>query len=76
MIKITRISSNSIEGLVGARCANGYYHVKIRLNGFKIIDSECECGEKFCRHAIQLQLHYVSAVRNDNNCKASRRNSH
>ncbi|WP_231961231.1 MULTISPECIES: hypothetical protein [Sulfolobaceae] len=58
MIKITSVNGNIIEGLVPARCALGYYHVKVRISGYKIESSECECGEKICKHAIQLFLHY------------------
>ncbi|WP_338600179.1 hypothetical protein V6M85_11455 [Sulfolobus tengchongensis] len=72
MIRIISINSNSIEGFVDARCATGSYHVKIRIDGFKIIESECECGEKFCRHAVQLYLHYMRVRSNANHDKTLR----
>ncbi|BFH72424.1 hypothetical protein SJAV_03680 [Sulfurisphaera javensis] len=48
-----------VEGLVPAKCAVGYYHVKIKLQGFRIIESKCDCGENFCTHAIKLEFAYV-----------------
>lgn len=75
MVKITSVHDNIIEGLVKARCSVGYYKVRIRINGFKIVESECECGNKICRHAIQLYLHYIRVKGNDNNDKTFRGNS-
>ncbi|QGA67706.1 hypothetical protein GFS33_01735 [Sulfolobus sp. E11-6] len=69
MIIITAMNNNIVEGLVSARCAVGYYKVKIKVNGFKIVDSECECGQKFCRHTVQLYLHYIRVRNNDNHNK-------
>ncbi|GAA5418456.1 hypothetical protein [Sulfurisphaera tokodaii] len=45
-----------IEGLVPARCTLGYYHVKVTVKGFRLIDSSCECGEKLCPHAVKLEM--------------------
>ena len=62
-IKILRVSKKDgfeeVEGLVPAKCAVGFYRVKIKLQGFKLIDSECECGQKICSHAIKLQMAYI-----------------
>jgi len=62
-IKILRVSKKDnfeeVEGLVPGRCAVGFYHVKIRIQGFKLIDSECECKEKICSHTIKLQMAYI-----------------
>lgn len=69
MIIITSIDNNIVEGLVGARCAAGHYKVKIKINEFKIVDSECECGQKFCRHTVQLYLHYMRVKNNVNHHK-------
>ena len=62
-IEILRVSKKDsleeVEGLVPAKCAIGFYRVKIRIQGFKLIDSECECGQKICPHAIKLQMTYI-----------------
>lgn len=62
-IKIVRVSkyndgSEEVEGLVPARCAVGYYKVRIRVHDFKLLDSHCDCGEKICPHAIKLEMAY------------------
>ncbi|AKA73645.1 hypothetical protein SULI_06710 [Saccharolobus solfataricus] len=72
MIIITSINNNLIEGFVGARCVAGYYKVRIKIDGFKIIYSECECGQKFCRHAIQLFMHYMRVRDHVSNYKTIR----
>jgi len=50
-IKILHVSKKDgfeeVEGLVPAKCALGYYHVKIKVQGFKLLKSECECKERF-----------------------------
>ena len=62
-IKILHVSKKDdyeeVEGLVPAKCALGYYHVKIRVQGFRLLESECECKEKICPHAIKLYMAYI-----------------
>lgn len=52
-----------VEGLVPAKCVVGYYNVRIKIRGFKIIESNCQCGQPICQHAVKLQLAYLRVSR-------------
>ncbi|BCU69151.1 hypothetical protein [Stygiolobus caldivivus] len=62
-VRITRVVEKNniveVEGLVPARCAVGYYNVKLKIQGFKIIESKCDCGQSFCSHAVKLHLAFL-----------------
>ena len=51
----------TVEGFVPSRCSLKPRHVVLYLEGFKLVDSECECGEKLCRHARLLYLEYFKS---------------
>lgn len=54
-----------VEGLVPSRCSLKPRHVILHLEGFKLVDSECECGDKLCRHARLLYLEYFKSRRRE-----------
>jgi hypothetical protein len=60
-----------ISGLVPARCYTRPLKVEIVIEGLKLADSNCECGERLCRHARTLYLEYFASVAR--NSSSSRR---
>ncbi|AWR96422.1 hypothetical protein DFR86_01905 [Acidianus sulfidivorans JP7] len=53
-----------VDGLVPAKCIVGYYKVRIKVKGSKLIDSQCSCGSTLCPHAVKLYLFYMAHLRN------------
>ncbi len=51
-----------VSGLVPARCYTRPLKVEIVIEGLNLLDSHCESGEKFCRHARILYLEYVASA--------------
>ncbi|BBG24256.1 SWIM zinc finger family protein [Sulfuracidifex tepidarius] len=58
-VRILKLDKQEVEGEVASKCAMGYYRVKIKIDNGKIVQSECECGEKMCKHAVKLYLRFM-----------------
>ncbi|PVU70603.1 hypothetical protein DDW09_02125 [Sulfolobus sp. SCGC AB-777_L09] len=65
-IRITRVFYSNgftiVEGLVPARCALGYYHVVIKVEGMRLVESRCECRQPLCSHAVKLHLAFIRSL--------------